>query len=91
MDTIAQYRFAQEIPWRLPLGLIITFLIALTALAWSPGQSVDNGPPVNATLAVLSAACAMESGQLDYAYDRNETARCIPTIPRVQSREDEPA
>ncbi len=33
MESIDQVRFAQIPPWRVPLAMIITLVIALTALA----------------------------------------------------------
>ena len=74
METTAQYRYAQQIPWRLPFGLIVALLIALTALAWSPSRPADNDPQVNPSLAVLSATCALEGGHLEHSYGLNQVA-----------------
>lgn len=53
MDTITRERVAHPMPWRLPLKLILTLLVALTGLAGSDGCAFDSPPDGKSNLTLI--------------------------------------
>ncbi|MEZ4505997.1 MAG: hypothetical protein R2848_09145 [Thermomicrobiales bacterium] len=72
MSTNHEFPIARMMPWRLPLALIIGFLIAMSAFAVPGARAADNDTQVALTLQILSRACEIEGGTFDYHIFLNE-------------------